>query len=151
MKEKVRSKIWYPPPEGLLKFNVDGSSLGNHGLSGVGGILRDSSRCHQGLFSLPVGEIWAFEAEVKATLCALKICKEFHLQHIIVESDSAMAVGWISNKEDRFWKLLNDLTLIDLLMEGVHCVEVFHVFRKSNAFADYLAKTGCHREGKYMG
>ncbi|XVE66643.1 hypothetical protein DITRI_Ditri08aG0094800 [Diplodiscus trichospermus] len=37
-----RRLTWVPPPEGRLKFNVDGSLLGQPGLAGVGGILRDN-------------------------------------------------------------------------------------------------------------
>lgn len=98
---RVRPKIWFPPPTGLIKFNVDGSSQGNPGKSGIGGILRDLSRIHRGYFSLAVGELWAFEAEVKGILAALKFCKEFQLKHLLIESDSALAVGWVSNKEHR--------------------------------------------------
>ena len=32
---------WLPPPEGFLKVNMDGSSRGNPGSAGIGGIGRD--------------------------------------------------------------------------------------------------------------
>lgn len=34
---------WSPPILGVLKLNVDGSARGNLGLTGIGGIIRDSS------------------------------------------------------------------------------------------------------------
>src|ERR1044072_3645917 len=37
----LRSKEWAPPGDGLLKFNVDGASLGNPGERGIGGVLRN--------------------------------------------------------------------------------------------------------------
>ena len=42
--------IWSPPPSGCFKFNVDGASKGNPGLSGVGGILRDHNKDIRGPF-----------------------------------------------------------------------------------------------------
>ena len=32
---------WHPPPPSFLKLNIDGSALGNPGLAGAGGVLRD--------------------------------------------------------------------------------------------------------------
>ena len=41
-KKKVqRLGKWLPPPEGFLKVNTDGSSRGNPGSAGIGGIGRD--------------------------------------------------------------------------------------------------------------
>ncbi|XVE48617.1 hypothetical protein DITRI_Ditri01bG0015800 [Diplodiscus trichospermus] len=36
-----KASSWSCPPEELLKFNVDGSALGQPGLAGIGGVLRD--------------------------------------------------------------------------------------------------------------
>ena len=30
---------WYPPPQGLLKYNINGASKGNPGIAGFGGVL----------------------------------------------------------------------------------------------------------------
>ncbi|XP_028242349.1 uncharacterized protein LOC114420733 [Glycine soja] len=35
---------WKPPPPTVLKLKTDGSSLGNPGQSGFGGVIRDSQR-----------------------------------------------------------------------------------------------------------
>ena len=35
------SHRWIPPPVGVLKLNFDGSALGNLGLVGVGGVIRN--------------------------------------------------------------------------------------------------------------
>ena len=34
---------WQVPPDPLIKLNTDGSAIGNLGLAGAGGLLRDSS------------------------------------------------------------------------------------------------------------
>lgn len=38
-----REGRWSPPPHGVLKINTDGSSRGNPGHVGIGGIRQDSS------------------------------------------------------------------------------------------------------------
>ncbi|KAK2370222.1 TMV resistance protein N [Trifolium repens] len=37
-----RLVFWHPPPENVIKVNVDGSSIGNPGLSGFSGLLRNT-------------------------------------------------------------------------------------------------------------
>lgn len=142
---KVRVVDWFPPPHGVLKFNVDGSSRGNPGVSGAGGVLRNSTGATLGFFSLPLGITWAYIAEVKAILNALLFCKNNSVSQFVVESDSSLAVGWVVNKANRPWKLLFDLNQIDLLMVEVGCVEISHIFREANVEADKLAKSGCDR------
>lgn len=68
VKARNRQNEWAPPRGGVLKFNVDGSTLGAPGRSGVGGLLRNSRRQILGVFSKPLGELWAYEAEVKAII-----------------------------------------------------------------------------------
>ena len=42
VKKKVqRMGKWLPPPDGFVKINMDGSSRGNPGSAGIGGIGRD--------------------------------------------------------------------------------------------------------------
>lgn len=146
VKVRNRQNEWTPPPEGVLKFNVDGSAIGAPERSGVGGILKNARRQILGVFSKAMGELWAYEAEVKAILQALIFCKQHQLQHILIESDSTLAVGWISKQENRPWKLIQDLNLIDALCLEVDSIGIKHIYRESNPLADYLAKSGCWRE-----
>lgn len=95
---------------------------------------------------MATSEHWAYEAEVKAILQSLVFCRQFQFRHLLIESDSALAVGWVTKKENRPWKLLNDLIIIDSIMTEVDCLGISHIFRESNSMADYLAKSGCYRE-----
>ncbi|XVE80961.1 hypothetical protein DITRI_Ditri15bG0023700 [Diplodiscus trichospermus] len=49
---------WTKPEEGSLKFNVDGSTLGQPGPAGIGGILRDHDSSIKMLFSKLVIRSW---------------------------------------------------------------------------------------------
>lgn len=93
----VRSKTWYAPPEGILKFNVDGSSFWNPGKSGIRGVIRNSLRRKLGLFCIPVGELWVLETEVKAILHARLFCQQFQFHHVFIESDLALNCVGVSH------------------------------------------------------
>lgn len=41
---RIRAKSWYPSPEDVLKVNVDGSTHGNPGKSGMRGVIRNFRR-----------------------------------------------------------------------------------------------------------
>lgn len=88
-----RLATWQPPPLSRLKFNVDGTSQGNSGSSGVGGVLRDHLNRVLGYVSINSGFGWAFEAEVRAILKALMFCQEFLFKEVEIESDSTTTVG----------------------------------------------------------
>lgn len=60
---------------------------------------------------------------------------------MIIESDIALAVGWVANKENIPWKLLNDVISIDMLIEEVACVGVIYTSKEVNDLADYLEKS----------
>lgn len=142
----MRSTVWNPPSVGLIKFNVDGSARGAPGISGIGGALRSDNWTILGKFSKAMGILWAFQAEVQAILHALLFCREFQLKDVIIESDSSLAVGWVERKQNRPWKLLGELNLIDRYMLEVNCVGVLHIFWEANSDADELAKSGCDRD-----
>ncbi|XP_057456943.1 uncharacterized protein LOC130747902 [Lotus japonicus] len=109
-----RQISWLPPDTGILKCNVDGASKGNPGISGVGGVIRDSNRIFLGYFAIGIGFGWAFEAEVKAILHGLMFCQQFLFRNIVLESDSTTAIGWVVSRDKIPWKLINELNKIDL-------------------------------------
>lgn len=119
---------WGPLPEGFLKWNVDGSARGAPRVGGAGGVLRNHEGEIGGIFSKALGTLWAFEAEVKVIRLALEFSKQFGLRNIIIESDSALVVGWVSSNSHRPWKLLKYLNMIDFLCKKVGCMGVFPYF-----------------------
>lgn len=50
-----RVGIWLPPPMDVLKINTDGSSRGNLGPAGIGGVGRDKSSSIIFFFSIHKG------------------------------------------------------------------------------------------------
>ncbi|XP_057452298.1 uncharacterized protein LOC130744125 [Lotus japonicus] len=152
-KVSVRPLIPWKPPQGtILKFNVDGSF--QSGRAGIGGILRNSAREVIGEFSRKVEVKRADEAEVLAILYALLFGQQFMIVSVQIESDSSLAVDWVSETKNRPWNLSNELNMIDYLYPLVACCGVSHILREGNMEADELAKEGCSREvpiWKYVG
>ena len=76
-KPKRLTNGWQPPPLGVLKWNVDGSSLGKPGPAGAGGVLRDHFGLVKSGFFIPCGIIDSNVAEVIATRKALQLSSLF--------------------------------------------------------------------------
>ena len=84
MREPVKD-FWNPPPEGFLKYNIDGVSKGNSGMASLGGVLRDENGSIISLFYGHLGKATNNMVE----LMALEQCLEFliqnNCQNVIIE------------------------------------------------------------------
>ncbi|KAK1562591.1 hypothetical protein Q3G72_014539 [Acer saccharum] len=138
---------WSPPLDGILKFNVDGSSRGNPGPSGIGGIMRDSKGDILCIFSSYIGFGLSTLAEIQAILKACQLCVSdccpFDVR-IIIESDSMVAVSWVNGNSG-----VGNVSLMDYILDIKEIVakckprlSVTHVYRTSNVAADFLSKQG---------
>ncbi|KAF9623841.1 hypothetical protein IFM89_005426 [Coptis chinensis] len=81
---------WIPPPVGVLKLNIDGSSRGNPGAAGAGCVLRDwEGRFIFGL-AVPILHASTIMAEARALYFGLRILSFLHLNgvRVLVETDS---------------------------------------------------------------
>ncbi|XVF41643.1 hypothetical protein PTKIN_Ptkin01aG0296500 [Pterospermum kingtungense] len=64
---------WDCPPEGTLKFYIDGSALEQPGLAGIGGILRDDNSRTKIVFSKSIGVVDSNFADLLAIREALTL------------------------------------------------------------------------------
>ncbi|KAK3223312.1 hypothetical protein Dsin_010337 [Dipteronia sinensis] len=135
------------PTVGVLKFNVDGSSRGNPGPAGIGGVLRKHDGAMLGIFSSFIGCHHSSFAEIAAILKACQLCELVNCppnHNIIIESDSKSAVSWMNGEGGvRNVKLLEAIMDIkDILARLAPKVLVQFVPRRANVSADFLAKQG---------
>lgn len=79
---------WTLPPDPFIKVNTDGSSKGNSGIGGGGGVARDSSGSFIFAFTVSFGIVTALEAEAYAMLKALEIFRERGYKNAVMETDS---------------------------------------------------------------
>ena len=137
--KKIQVLRWLKPGLGRLKLNLDGSSLGNPGPAGGGGVLRDSSGNFIFGFSKFFGSCSNNEAELRAVVEGITICKQLGHVGIDIECDSDVVVSWIRSRRCRYlWDFWDQLT--DLL-EGFD-FSIHHLYREGNKVADALARYG---------
>lgn len=91
---KMKVVRWLRPGTGRFKINLDGSSLGNLGLSGGGGVLRDHGGSLVAAFLTYFGQCSSIEAELRAALEGLKLCISLGFVHIDIECDSLVLLDF---------------------------------------------------------
>ncbi|KAJ9188985.1 hypothetical protein P3X46_000329 [Hevea brasiliensis] len=131
---QVRSRpavSWSPLPSDSFKWNVDGSSIGKPGRSGICGVLRDSFGNIICLFSCFVGIIDSNAAELLVISKALE-----------VSVNLMNAVSWFHNLESAPWRFSSVANSIIECKSHLPALLVKHIPREANAFADNLAKQG---------
>jgi len=145
--------MWSPPMINSLKWNVDGSSLGKPGPSGIGGVLRNHHGHLLGMFSVPVGILDSNIAELRAIVKAIELSASnclFHHQHLIIESDSVNAISWMNKPHSRPWKHHNLFSSVNRLKAYFGSIIFSHIFRESNCVVDCMAKQGVQRSSEFV-
>ncbi|KAF9612576.1 hypothetical protein IFM89_002172 [Coptis chinensis] len=111
--EKCRRWVsirWIPPPVGVFKLNIDGSSRGNPGAAGAGCVLRDwDGRFIFGL-AVPILHASTIMAEARALFFGLRILSFLHLNgvRVLVETDSKFIQQCIRHSSmDTPWEVLS--------------------------------------------
>ena len=96
-KQKIdRVGRWQLPPQGVLKINTDGSSRGNPGPAGIGGIGRDAMGSVIFIFSIYDGIQTINQVEGLAILVALERAYALGWRNLACESDSQVLINLIN-------------------------------------------------------
>ncbi|KAG2713072.1 hypothetical protein I3843_04G149000 [Carya illinoinensis] len=132
---------WSMPSDGWVKLNVDGSCRGNLGSCGGGGVIRDEGGRFLATFSSKYGIGTNNEAELKALIGGLTLCKELGLVNLVIESDSMLVVKWLREKMCTVWYLWDYWEEVVQVLTGTEYL-VLHQFREGNRVADFLARQG---------
>ncbi|XP_057868067.2 uncharacterized protein LOC131075253 [Cryptomeria japonica] len=137
-----REGRWSPPPLGVLKINSDGSSRGNPGHAGIGGVGRDSSGDVQFIFSEYKGLHTNNLMEAQAILVAMERANQLGWRRIICESDSQVVVNLLKRQymDNVSWQLALIVEQILTLCASLEHVTFNHIPREWNGVADCLAK-----------
>nr|XP_027093583.1 uncharacterized protein LOC113713984 [Coffea arabica] len=106
---RVQLVKWQATGRGILSLNTDGCSKGNPGMSGGGGILRDSNGQVLVAFSVYLGVNTSLRAEALALLMGFRVCFQQGFVQVRVQTDSLVLVGilqrrfqcpWLIRRED---------------------------------------------------
>lgn len=91
----TRSTKWNAHNADGMILNVDGSSLGNHGISGFGGLHRKDDGVWYCCFAGNIGFSNILHVELLAIYHGLRIAWEFGLLDLLCYSDSKSAIKLI--------------------------------------------------------
>ncbi|EOY06956.1 Uncharacterized protein TCM_021518 [Theobroma cacao] len=131
---------WVKLVSGEHKLNVDGSSRQNQSAA-IGGLLRDHTGTLVFGFSENIGPSNSLQAELRALLRGLLLCKERNIEKLWIEMDALVAIQMIQQSQ----KGSHDIQY--LLASIRKCLSFFsfrisHIFREGNQVADFLSNKG---------
>lgn len=129
----------------MIEVYTDGASAGNPGFSGAGIYIKSNQQIFE--YSIPLGFMSNHEAEFRAIIEALTICKQdFPKQILSFKTDSKIAVDVIEKnhtKNNIFRPLLkqinNDIKLFPHFF-------IKWIPAKINIHADYLARNALKQQ-----
>ncbi|KAF7814237.1 putative ribonuclease H protein At1g65750 family [Senna tora] len=133
---------WVKPSNGMIKLNTDGSSLGNPGPAGFGGIFRNEDGRWMGGFSGYIGTQTNMFAELTAIKQGLSLAVNKGFLRLLVETDCLEALNLISKGDistHHLGVIINDIRVLSSRCESI---SFKHIFREANQCADGLAKIG---------
>ncbi|EOY34747.1 Uncharacterized protein TCM_042327 [Theobroma cacao] len=131
---------WVKPVTGEYKLNVDGSSRHNQSAA-TGGLLRDHTGTLVFGFSENIGPSNSLQAELRALLRGLLLCKDRNIEKLWIEMDALVVIQMIQQSK----KGSHDIRY--LLASIRKCLSFFsfrisHIFREGNQAADFLSNKG---------
>ncbi|KAK7291983.1 hypothetical protein RIF29_07579 [Crotalaria pallida] len=137
---------WRKPPEGWFKMNTDGTSRGNPGLAGCGGLIRDGEGRWIIGYARRIGVTTAYKAELWGILTGMQVAWNDGIRNIIIESDSLTIVN-LMNKENSHEgpSSYNSLiSHINMWRRKAWNINFSHTMREGNECADFLANFSLH-------
>ncbi|PNX55023.1 ribonuclease H [Trifolium pratense] len=117
------------------------------GVTGCGGVFRDSSGAWKGGFAKNVGRATAYLAELWGVYEGLCLARRQGYTNIELQVDSSVLVSGLEGVEvgNAHGRIL--ISRIRRLIQMNRNVRVSHVYRKANKVADAIASLGCEMQG----
>jgi len=131
---------WKPPPEGLIKINMDDSFLEDSSRLGAGGVICGHDGGWIAGFTHFENGGDALMPEPRAIQLGIATCYDLGYTSIICESDCLEAVNLIHNLENASLHVYASLLLeiSDALHNGT--INLVHILREQNINIDFMAK-----------
>lgn len=133
---------WHPPDAGWCKLNTDGSARGCPGISGAGGVVRDSDGKWLRGFSRYLGQTNSFTAEVWGLRDGLRMALSLNISALVVECDAKAVLDLVWGQEPQNDKLMPLIVDCRELSKCFHRFSMTHTYREGNQVADVLARLG---------
>ncbi|KAL0317584.1 UNVERIFIED_CONTAM: putative ribonuclease H protein [Sesamum angustifolium] len=130
---------WHAPSPSWFKLNTDGSSLGNPGLAGAAGIIRDSADHVHLAYQFVLGTGTSVLAELTAVWRGMELALTHGLAPLVVEVDATTVISLLQSRASGKWEVQHMIMRI-ICLQQLLVADVQHVFREANSAADHLAK-----------
>ncbi|CAI9784776.1 unnamed protein product [Fraxinus pennsylvanica] len=123
----------------VVQTQTDGCYLGNPGICGAGGIIRNEKSDIIIAFVEDLGEGTNNGAELLALLYGKRHAKRMGINQLEEGLDSLIVVNWLRSKVCGIWYLEDYWEETKYLLSIISC-RVQHIYRESNSVADVLSK-----------
>nr|XP_027122188.1 uncharacterized protein LOC113739143 [Coffea arabica] len=130
---------WEAGGYGCTTLNTDDCAKGNPGVSGGGGVLRDSSGHVLVAFSAYLGEGSSLRAETLAALLGIQLCLGKGVAPRVIQSDSLLLTEILQRRYHCPWYIRREVEQIWHLVGEARFV---HCYREANKVADILSNVG---------
>ncbi|CAI0430385.1 unnamed protein product [Linum tenue] len=130
---------WERPPQGWVALNSDGSVI--NGQATAGGVIRDETGRLVRAFSMKLGEASITRVELEGLVKGLQVVWNEGFRRVMVQTDSQTAIKLIKESDNRHphFRLVQEARRLLALNWQV---QLLHIYREGNFFADYLASVG---------
>lgn len=141
---------WKVPPQGVIKLNFDGASKGNPSLVGFGCVICDHNGNICKVCCGPLEECNSTKSETMGMLMGLRELSKMRVTGAIIESDSAVVIGWGQGKECQSWKLWSLVYEVIEISSEISC-SFSLIPREQNSLAGSLTNWGVSQPSLYYG
>ncbi|KAF7826704.1 non-LTR retroelement reverse transcriptase-like [Senna tora] len=136
---QLKDYIWHPPPNDVIKVNVDGSFLANNLAMSCGGVARDCYGNWLYGYSKSLGKGCSAYAELWSIYFGLSTAWDRGYKKVILESESSFVIKLIQDVSFTAHPLKRLISCIrDFLIKDWQ-VELIHTLREGNYVAHSLA------------
>ncbi|GAA0161134.1 hypothetical protein LIER_39171 [Lithospermum erythrorhizon] len=134
------------PPSGKLKVNTDGAF--KDGFAGLGGVIRNEDGLCIAAIGMSTEGFSPLHAELLAAVHTLEWCRSNEYNNLIVETDSAIMLKMVVNRQGH-WTLFPLMMEVSLLLHSTMS-SLFLVKREQNRGADLIAKEALSKSSSFI-
>ena len=140
---------WEKPAIGWRKLNSDGSSLGNPGRAGGGGLIWDEEGNWVLGYSRQIGITSSFIAELWALRDGLMMCVDRNFPAVVVEMDAKVIIEVLNNPNNTNLIISSIVDDCRKLASRIPRIQFEHCYREANRSADMLARMGANQSSSF--
>ncbi|KAL0416808.1 UNVERIFIED_CONTAM: hypothetical protein Slati_3512700 [Sesamum latifolium] len=130
---------WATPSPAWFKLNSNGSSLGNQGPAGAGGIISDAEGQVRLAYQVALGATTSVIVELTVVWHGLEIAMANGLAPIEIEVDATTVIQLLRSRASGRWEVHHLIMRITQIQHVLGSV-VRYIFREANGAADHLSK-----------